>query len=424
MEYFHVKVTVRSATNNIEFEFDLSVTDLHQRFLDPYSKGDAVVVNGRTVKMDDLEQIRISASDINSDTINSQLRWGQEQRRSYSPINVATGRLADSLLFERATDVTRQFITGPPGNEPHQQAGNQTISPVAVNLEEVFVVHGRNKAARDAMFNFLRTIGLTPLEWNIAVQATGKPAPYVGEVLDAAFGRAQGIVVLLTPDDVVMLHSTLRSPQDPEFEKEPTGQARPNVLFEAGMAMGRSEGRTVLVELGNLRPFSDIGGRHTIRLDNSSQRRQELAQRLQIAGCPAKLTGTDWHTAGDFEGAVAEENDNFGHLVEQPPELPTTPPISADARELLLEAARSADDTIMAYKVMAGLGIRTGNRSFVEPGDRRSEARWKRALEELEQNGLIEELSYKREAFQLTHVGFAMADTLDVRQKGIQTESP
>ena len=244
MEYFHVKVTVRSATNNVEFEFDLSLSGLHQRFLVPYSKGDAFVVNGRTAKMEDLEQIRISASDMNSDAINSELRWEQEQSQSYSFVDVATGRLADSLLFERATDVTRQFITGPPGSERHQQAGNQTISPVAANVEEVFVVHGRNKAARDAMFIFLRTIGLTPLEWNIAVQATGKPAPYVGEVLDTAFRRAQGIVVLLTPDDVVMLHPTLTSPQDPKFETEPTGQARPNVLFEAGMAMGRSEGRT------------------------------------------------------------------------------------------------------------------------------------------------------------------------------------
>ena len=158
--------------------------------------------------------------------------------------------------------------------------------------------------------------------------------------------------------------------------------------------MGGQPDRVVLVELGNLRPFTDIAGLHIVRMDNSSQHRQELAQKLRTAGCPINLNGEYWHTAGDFKSAVAEENDNLDPRFEQPPELPTTPPISADARELLLDAARSADDTIMAYKVMAGLGIRTGNRSFVEPGDRRSEARWKRALEELEQNGLIEALSY------------------------------
>ena len=69
------------------------------------------------------------------------------------------------------------------------------------------------------------------------------------------------------------------------------------------------------------------------------------------------LDGTDWQTEGDFEDAVAEENDNIGPENEQPPEFLTTPPISDDARELLLDAARSADNTIVAYKVMAGLAI-------------------------------------------------------------------
>ena len=83
----------------------------------------------------------------------------------------------------------------------------------------------------------------------------------------------------------------LRKEDDPSHETELAGQARPNVLFEAGMAMGCSQSRTILVELGNLRPFSDVGGRHTIRINNSSQRRQELAQRLQAAGCPGELDG-------------------------------------------------------------------------------------------------------------------------------------
>jgi predicted nucleotide-binding protein len=88
--------------------------------------------------------------------------------------------------------------------------------------------------------------------------------------------------------------------QDPSSETNLTGQARLNVVFEAGMAFGYCAERTVLVELGPLRPFSDISGRHVVRLDNSTQRRQELAQRLQTLGCAVNLAGTDWHSAGDF----------------------------------------------------------------------------------------------------------------------------
>ena len=40
--------------------------------------------------------------------------------------------------------------------------------------ERVFVVHGRNAEARNAMFTFLRSIGLKPIEWDQAIALTGK----------------------------------------------------------------------------------------------------------------------------------------------------------------------------------------------------------------------------------------------------------
>lgn len=162
----------------------------------------------------------------------------------------------------------------------------------------VFVIHGRNETARSALFAFLRSIRLEPIEWSQALAMTGQASPYIGDVLDAAFGQAQAVVVLQTPDDVAFLHPSLTSEGDPE--SEPQMQPRPNVLFEAGMAMGRSPDRTVIVELGQVKAFSDIHGRHVVRLDNSVAKRQDLAQRLTTAGCDVDITGHDWHTAGDL----------------------------------------------------------------------------------------------------------------------------
>jgi Predicted nucleotide-binding protein containing TIR-like domain len=164
---------------------------------------------------------------------------------------------------------------------------------------KVFVVHGRNGAARAAMFAFLRAIGLDPIEWSEAVKMTGEGSPYIGQVLDTAFDAAQAIVVLLTPDDVAYLRTEYSSGED-DPEIEPLAQARPNVLFEAGMAMGRDAKRTVLVEFGKLRPFSDVAGRHAVRIDGSVSKRKDLAQRLKSTGCAVKLDGDDWLTAGDF----------------------------------------------------------------------------------------------------------------------------
>lgn len=164
---------------------------------------------------------------------------------------------------------------------------------------KVFVIHGRNEPARKGLFEFLRSIGLEPIEWQEALAMTGQGSPYIGDVLDAAFGAAKAVVVLQTPDDVAHLHESLaESADDPECT--PQMQPRPNVLFEAGMAMGRNPDRTIIVELGRIKTFSDIHGRHSVRLDNSTPKRQALATRLQTAGCEVKLTGIDWHTAGNL----------------------------------------------------------------------------------------------------------------------------
>lgn len=70
-----------------------------------------------------------------------------------------------------------------------------------------------------------------------------------------------------------------------------------------------------MVGLGSLRPFSDISGRHVVRLDNSIGKRQELAQRLLTLGCAVDLSGTDWHSAGDFDTSSDDEEDFQGLFV-------------------------------------------------------------------------------------------------------------
>jgi len=228
--------------------------------------------------------------------------------------------VAQSALFKGCRTIALRLLGVTPksdhdvsGISPSQEPTSKSPASGGKDPRNVFVVHGRNAEARNALFRFLRSIGLHPLEWSHAIELTGKAAPYIGEILDVAFANAQAVLVLMTPDDEARLRQSYRQLGDPDYERSLTGQARPNVLFEAGMALGRYPDRTLLVELGILRPFSDIGGRHVLKLTNSSPARQNVATRLKNAGCPVDLTGTDWHTEGDFEsvtdGLVSEEND-------------------------------------------------------------------------------------------------------------------
>ncbi len=165
----------------------------------------------------------------------------------------------------------------------------------------VFVVHGRNERLRRSIFSFLRSVGIQPIEWREAIKLTRKGSPYVGEILDAAFTRAVAIIVLLSPDEEARLKPQFVKANDPSYEKQLSGQARPNVLFEAGMAFGRYPNQTILVQVGQVRPFSDVGGRHVVQLSNSTESRQELITKLENAGCIVSVSGTDWHTEGDFD---------------------------------------------------------------------------------------------------------------------------
>jgi len=133
---------------------------------------------------------------------------------------------------------------------------------------------------------------------------TKNPTPYIGDVLETAFENVQATILLFTGDDKVKLHNKLIKANDPEFERKFTLQARPNVLFEAGWAMGKYPKRTIIVELGKLRPFTDISGRYVVRLNNSHEKRKDVISRLKVAGCAVNDDGTDWLLAGDFDSAI------------------------------------------------------------------------------------------------------------------------
>lgn len=179
----------------------------------------------------------------------------------------------------------------------------QEEAPVeaAVDRRRVAVVYGANDDARVAMFSFLRSIDLAPTEFETAVEWTGEASPTLPDILDRLFERTQAVVVLLTPDEHVRLHDSIAHKRGGSADEGL--QARPNVYFEAGMAFSHKPSRTILVELGKVRPASDLA-RHSVRLDDSAEQREALANRLENAGCAVKR-GKDMYTAGRFVEAVA-----------------------------------------------------------------------------------------------------------------------
>jgi predicted nucleotide-binding protein len=268
----------------------------------------------------------------------------QEFRQTQN-VNSPAGEAFDLISPARQDrDIRLGRLMLRPKDSPSQPTSDVDEPAFAENRRSVFVVHGRNQAARLAMFRFLRAIGLEPMEWSEAVAITGSATPYPGEVLDAAFRRAQAVVVLFTGDDVARLGTAFATPSDPVHERQLTPQARPNVLFEAGMAFGRHPKRTILVSLGETRPFSDVAGRHTVRLTNDAKSRHELISRLKTARCDVNVDDrTDWLHEGDFDGALQPPDalNSEDTRSNSDPTFSPTEPFARRAKLLLDEISRN-----------------------------------------------------------------------------------
>lgn len=180
---------------------------------------------------------------------------------------------------------------------------NMRVSTIPLTSKDVMVVHGRNTAVRDAMFALLYAVGLQPIEWNNAVARAGGGSPYTGHVVKTAIEQAGAVVVLLTADDLAKLDDPFLQSGDASDERNMTGQPRPNVILELGMALMADENKTIIVEFGKMRIITDILGRNSIRFADNPQSRQAILQRLESASCPVKRHGDYWMSAGNFFAA-------------------------------------------------------------------------------------------------------------------------
>jgi predicted nucleotide-binding protein len=172
--------------------------------------------------------------------------------------------------------------------------------------KKVFLIHGRNSAAPEQMGIFLRSMGLEPVWFRDVRKTMGGTATIAG-VVEQGMKLAHGILALFTPDEFSSLRSELRKPSDSGDHVE-RWQARPNVLFEAGMAFGKDRDRVAFVLFGDVTLFTDASGIHVYRPNNDHGPDSDRAQlRGLLAGgmhCTVDLHSDEWMRAGNFDDVM------------------------------------------------------------------------------------------------------------------------
>lgn len=172
---------------------------------------------------------------------------------------------------------------------------------------KVFVIHGRNEDARREMGAFLRSLGLKPL-WFEEVRAQMGGMTHPLQTVRRGMDQAKGVLALFTPDEFSSLHPILTGGATGETVER--WQARPNVLFEAGLACGLNPDQVAFVLFGDVKLFTDVTGIHVFRPTkdvSATSHRTQLKDLLgQGMGCAVDPTSHDWMHSGNFEAVTAK----------------------------------------------------------------------------------------------------------------------
>ena len=140
-----------------------------------------------------------------------------------------------------------------------------------LDTKEVFIVHGRDDAAKETVARFLDRLGLSPVILH--------EQPNQGRTIIEKFEHHAQVgfaIALLTPDDVGAL-------QEDASNLKP--RARQNVIFEFGYFIGRlGRERVCALTKGDIELPSDYDGVIYIPLDDSEGWKMKLVQEFKNAG--------------------------------------------------------------------------------------------------------------------------------------------
>lgn len=142
--------------------------------------------------------------------------------------------------------------------------------------DNVFVVHGRDDAARDAVCRFIEKIGARPV---VLVEQPNRGRTVIEKFEDHA--DVKFAIVLMTPDDLGGLSGSPDST---------SARARQNVILELGYFMGRlGRERFCILNKASVEIPSDILGVVWIDMDPAHGWRIALARELYQAGVRINL---------------------------------------------------------------------------------------------------------------------------------------
>lgn len=233
-----------------ECKIDLSEEELVHRFIEPYTYGETIVINGTTLDPKGLWRIQITQSEASLEKTVAEIEHRDLQDRSPYRIfkSSATWRAID-----KCEDVTDRFITVPSGSKVRSESKAITMERRKADNQKVFIVHGHDTELKNDVELFLKSINLVPIVLHRELDE--------GLTVIEKFEKHSDVnyaLILLTPDDIGCTVDESRKAED---QREYELRARQNVIFEFGYFVGRLTRKNVccIYKEGVMLP-SDLSG--------------------------------------------------------------------------------------------------------------------------------------------------------------------
>ncbi len=271
MPYYHVYIESDNPRARC-FELDKTeLSELKEDVILPYLKGDQFHFNGYLLDKKNVGRILIKKSDISYKEYARQ----KEQRSAFPAMY--RDILTNNECFE---DITGEILKECKSQLQEAAPKSEVLAPnkpkAPMDKSKVFIVHGHDGEAKQAVARFIEKIGLEA----IILHEQASSGQTIIEKIEANSNVGFGIV-LYTPCD-------LGAPQEQKENLKP--RARQNVVFEHGYLIGKIGRKNVCALVkGDIETPNDISGIVYIKMDEGDSWKFAVAKEMKACGYEVDL---------------------------------------------------------------------------------------------------------------------------------------
>ena len=273
MPYYHVYIESNDPRAQC-FELDKTeLSELKEDVILPYLKGDQFHCDGYLLRRTKVERILIMKSDISYEEYD-------KLRRQRSRYVLKSDIIASPEYFNNITgEILKECQSLLEEATTKSEAPTAEKPKASMDKSKVFIVHGHDNAAKEAVARFIEKIGLDA----IILHEQASSGNTIIEKIEAN-SNVGFAIVLYTACDV-------GASKEEKDQLKP--RARQNVVFEHGYLIGKIGRKNVCALVkGNIETPNDISGVVYIKMDESEAWKYHVAKEMKACGYefdPSKL---------------------------------------------------------------------------------------------------------------------------------------